>query len=170
MPEVPFNFLEFQSMSLAELQQLQSSTLLLDDWLVERPAACALRKRMEEARQENSRLAKEILGREAAFHEVGAAFEESREALLKCREPVEALERQRDAISARLAPDRMAGLLAAKSHEADAEAEEALQEALATSGPMSAAALTKFRQQYEKLKADKHRRLALKEALEKGGP
>lgn len=169
VPEPPGTFPKLESLALDELQRLQATTIVMDDFILDLPQAKAITTKLKEVREKNCGLAADILGREEEHERAAERLEQGRVALKQRLEVVEALTRERDQILMQRSPETMSSVLVAKAQQADHEAEDVLREALSSHGTMDASALAKFRQRFVQQKMEKHWRLAMKESLEQGG-
>mmetsp|Transcript_119744 Transcript_119744/g.298699 ORF Transcript_119744/g.298699 Transcript_119744/m.298699 type:complete len:226 (-) Transcript_119744:67-744(-) len=166
MPEVPATFPGINTLSADVLQQLvEQGSLVLDDWVADHEAVLKITDRVKELRKENADLARDLIAKEASFAEVAQLRRSGGAALAEKQSTIEALAKRRVELLKKRAPERQAAELQARAQKADGEAEDLLQDALATGGPMDNSALAAFRQQFVQQKMEKHWRMALKESV-----
>lgn len=167
-PAKPESFPLLRQLSDADLQVLEANSTAIDDWILDLAEVKCFSQRVKDLRQENVKLAEEILLKEQELNHVTAQRSEALREEEESRKVVEALGAKRDEILNQRSPQQLAEALLAKAHAADAEAERTLQEALSAPGSMDAAQLAQFRLRFVQQKAEKHWRLAMKEALLNG--
>uniref|UniRef100_A0A6U6RHA3 VPS37 C-terminal domain-containing protein n=1 Tax=Zooxanthella nutricula TaxID=1333877 RepID=A0A6U6RHA3_9DINO len=166
-PAVPDTFPDLNSLGESELQHMHQSELLLSDFVLARPPVAAIATRVKDLREENNKLAKDLLAKETAFQGASTRVAAGRVALEAKRSSVEALAARKEVLLAKHTPQVMGTGLAQRAQEADQQAEDTLNGALASGDTMDAASLSNFRQKFTQQKMDKHWRLALKESLSK---
>lgn len=164
LPEAPSTYPGINTLAEAELQQLQDSTLLLDDWITDHAAVLKISERTQELRKENAGLSRELLAKEASFAEIIQAQKSRHATLAEKRAKVESLAKRREELLRQHAPESQAAELLARAQRADGEADDLLSEAL-DGGTMDNSALASFKQRFMQQKAEKHWRTALKESL-----
>eukprot|EP00928_Gymnodinium_smaydae_P044599 TRINITY_DN29745_c0_g1_i2.p1 TRINITY_DN29745_c0_g1~~TRINITY_DN29745_c0_g1_i2.p1 ORF type:complete len:336 (-),score=86.49 TRINITY_DN29745_c0_g1_i2:128-1087(-) len=168
-PSVPANFSELAKLNEAELQFMEANAPALDDWIVGLPAVQSLEARGDEARSAASAKARELLEREEEVRAARREHDEMQQRLSERKAAVQQLLKEREELLKRSSPEQMALKLEARAAEADAEAEDALSEALATPGKLNGAALAQLRQRILERKAEKHRSLGLVEVARTRG-
>merc|ERR1719221_1010679 len=102
------------------------------------PQAKACDERLREVREENVKLAHDLLAQQAAYDAVDARCAEGFAGVEERRRALEAVAGERSEILKRRAPEVTAAALAARAEGADEAAEEILQEALSASGVIDA--------------------------------
>lgn len=171
IPAAPSSFPGLQGQGEEELEALEASLLLTDDFLHEHATAVArLVGKVGEVRAENRRIAESLA---SSAEELRVKAEESqrrRQRLEAGVRAVQALSARSDLLARQRSPELLAATLAERARAADGEAEGELQDALAEEAPaLDAEALVKLRQAYVGRKMQKHRRLALREKLGAAG-
>eukprot|EP00933_Yihiella_yeosuensis_P027417 TRINITY_DN21316_c0_g1_i1.p1 TRINITY_DN21316_c0_g1~~TRINITY_DN21316_c0_g1_i1.p1 ORF type:complete len:148 (-),score=46.81 TRINITY_DN21316_c0_g1_i1:116-559(-) len=146
---------------------MQVNPTVMDDWLYGQDEVKALISRLTDIKEENNKLASEMLARQPEIEEASRKTDAALEAAKQIRESVEGLLEQRKAIAAKMSPEHLVAKLGEQSNEADMDAENLLQEAIDAPGAMDAAAIASFRQSFMQKKIEKHKRLGLKAALER---
>merc|ERR1719215_1428739 len=163
VPDMPTP-LPLADLSITTLQYMNDNTAATDDWISDLRHVKDVAKRAQEARERNSKLASDLVDKEAVFNDLMSNYTSTLQALEARRAAVRELDEQRNAMLLLRAPYKMADTLEERAAVADEQAEETLADAL-DAAPMDAAALTEFRQRFVQQKTDKHWRLAMKESL-----
>lgn len=166
MGQVPTSFPQLAELSEDELAYMHDNSVAFDDWLSDLPVVRDLTNKADETFEKNRQEAQSLLDRRGELDELRRSRDEIRQAVEQKRQAVNGLQAQRSEIANRHAPEKVLEQLSQVSQEANAAAEQELEEFKSGSG----ADFEAFKRRYLERKTEFHRKTAIRERIFHSNP